>query len=68
MQIELTIEQISLVVSQELRRLHAEILADSEFDCGDLATRSQWLQGLRALIEYYSVPEDFDNWRNSHES
>jgi hypothetical protein len=56
-------DQISNVVSKELQQLYADIKDDENFEFTAYAARAEILNALTFIIEYYTVPSEFDIWR-----
>lgn len=58
-------DQISSVVSRELQQLYADVkdhkdfVVDAEFNM----TQEELLKALTSLIEYYTIPSEFDIWK-----
>lgn len=60
--IELTAEQISDVVSLELMRLYDDMREDSSLLTEGVWENENALMCLKHLIEYYTPPSKFDEW------
>lgn len=58
-------DQISSVVSRELQQLYAEVKEHKDFavDAGFDMTQEELLKALTSLIEYYTIPSEFDIWK-----
>lgn len=58
-------DQVSSVVSRELQYLydhakkHKDFVVDAEFDM----TQEELLKALTSIIEYYTIPSEFDIWK-----
>lgn len=58
-------DQISSIVSQELQQLYAEVKDYKDFvvDAGLDTTQTELMRVLTTLIEYYTIPSEFDVWK-----
>jgi hypothetical protein len=58
-------DQISNVVSKELQQLYADVKDYKDFvvDAGLDTTQQELMRVLTSLIEYYTIPSEFDIWK-----
>lgn len=58
-------DQISNVVSRELQQLYADVKEDKDFvvNAGFDLSQQELMRLLTALIEYYTIPSEFDIWK-----
>lgn len=58
-------DQISNVVSKELQQLYADIKEDRDFvvNAGFDLSQQELMRALTSLIEYYTIPSEFDIWK-----
>ena len=61
-EIELTPEQISEVVSQELMNLYDDMRTDNTLLMGTGWENEAALKSLKHIIEYYTAPTKFEEW------
>ena len=63
--IELTAEQLSDVVSKELMNLYDDMKADNMLLMGTESGNEDALKYLRHMVEYYTAPAEFEKWMNA---
>ena len=63
MLVKIGVEEISKIVSKELRDFYFEVDKDPDFEFTLGATREEILKALTSIIEYYTPPSEFDAWR-----
>jgi hypothetical protein len=58
-------DQISNVVTRELQNLYADIKEDKDFvvNAGFDLSQQELMRVLTSLIEYYTIPSEFDIWK-----
>lgn len=58
-------DQISSVVSRELQQLYADVKGHKDFVVNaELdTTQAELMRILTTLIEYYTIPSEFDVWK-----
>ncbi len=58
-------DEISSVVSRELQQLYEYVKEDKDFvvDAGLDTTQKELMRVLTTLIEYYTIPSEFDVWK-----
>lgn len=58
-------DQISNVVSRELQQLYADVKKDKDFvvNAGFDLSQQELMRVLTSLIEYYTIPSEFDIWK-----
>ena len=67
MLVKIDVEEISKIVSRELRDFYFEVDKDPDFEFSVGSTREEILKALTSIIEYYTPPSEFDAWKEYHD-